>query len=118
MMNLKDSLFAAAKTCVKSPVDVSDYMPDAKLFVKVISGTDLDFYIGTFKEARETNNWTRSRATLVAMSIVNEFGEPLASRDDIPAIADWNHLLLTRIFDEAFRLNKIGGDEAAQTEKN
>ena len=68
-MNLRESLFAAAKSCIKTPVDVSAFLPDITVFVRVLSGSDLDFYIGTFKEARETNNWTKSRATLVALTI-------------------------------------------------
>jgi hypothetical protein len=117
-MTLKDSLFSAATSCVKTPVDVSDFLPDAKLFVKVLSGSDLDFYIGTFREARETGNWTKSRATLVALTIVNENGEPLASRGEIPVICDWNQLLLGKLFDVAFTLNKIGGEQAEDSEKN
>ena len=116
-MSLRDKLFSEAKKLPQKAVDVSEFLP-FEVSVKVLTGTELDRYNATIREATETKMWAKSRATLVALSICDKDGNPLATLDDVPQICDWNGKLLDKLFEASFYFNKIGVEESAEVEKN
>jgi hypothetical protein len=118
MMTTKDALFSAAKRVKRTSVNVSAFMPDVTVCVKVLTGTELDKYTESVRQAQETKQYVRSQATLVALAICDGDGNPLATLDDVPHICDWNGKLLEKLFSEAFALNRIGADEIEAAEKN
>jgi hypothetical protein len=117
-MTIRESLFSAAKAVAKQPVDVSKWIPESDVFVKVLTGTELDRYTDSVRQAQESKHYAKANATLVALSLCDGDGNPLATIDDVPAICDWNAKLLDKIFNAAFELNRIGVEESEQTEKN
>jgi hypothetical protein len=117
-MITKDALFAAAKQVGRKAVDVGAFLPHSTVFVKVLTGTELDKYTESVRQAQETKLYVRSQATLVALSICDADGNPLATLDDVPHICDWNGKLLDKLFSEAFALNRIGADQVESAEKN
>ena len=116
-MTLRETLFAAAKQPVVTPVSVAQWI-DQPLFIRVLTGTELDKYTTSVQKAREDNHYAKSRATLVALALCDADGTPVASLDDVPAICDWNGKLLDKLFEAAFKANQIGVDESEEVEKN
>jgi len=117
-MTTRDSLFAAAKQVHRKPVDVSAFLPDMQVCVKVLTGTELDRYTESVRQAQEIKLYVRSQATLVALALCDADGNPLATLDDVPQICDWNGKLLDKLFSEAFALNRIGAEQVESAEKN
>lgn len=116
-MSLRDDLFSEAKKLPRKAVDVAGLLP-FDVSVKALTGTELDKYYASAREARDSNNVVVSRATLVALSICDSQGCSLATIDDVPSICDWNARLIDKLFDAAFALNTIGVEESAEVEKN
>lgn len=113
-MALKELLFAAARKPTIEAIDTSSWMPDQKVFVRVMSGSDADRYNTAVSKATEDKNYLRMEATLVALSLCDGDGTPLCTLDDIPQIMDWPSKRIDQIFRVASQVNRISDQESIE----
>lgn len=76
------------------------------VYVRSLTGAERD------QVERMAVSDTVSKAAIVAMVAVDENGEQLFTKDDIPALEKKNGTALLRIVNAAFRLNFLSDDEA------
>jgi hypothetical protein len=113
-MNLKELLFAAARKPTLEKVDVSAWLPDQRVFVRVMSGSDADRYNSAVSKATEDKNYLQMEATLVALSLCDGDGTPLCTLDDVPQIMQWPSKRIDELFRVASKVNRIADQESLE----
>lgn len=113
-MSLKDLLFAAARKPTIEAIDTSAWLPDQKVFVRVMSGADADRYNTAVSKATEDKNYLKMEATLVALSLCDGDGNPLCTLEDVSQIMDWPSKRIDEIFRVASRVNRIADQESIE----
>jgi hypothetical protein len=113
-MNLKELLFAAARKPTLEKIDVSAWLPDQKVFVRVMSGLDADRYNSAVSKATEDRNYLQMEATLVALSLCDGDGNPLCTLQDVPDIMQWPSKRIDEIFRVASQINRIADQESLE----
>lgn len=111
----KDAILSGA--CLKvEEIDVPEW--GGKVRIRELGGGDLAFFQSTLNpKGGETLNVGESidaYATLLALSVVGEDGQPLFSRDDIPKLKTNPLRILQAIGGACFKLNGMGEVDAAE----
>lgn len=113
-MNLKELLFAAARKPTIEAIDTSAWLPDQKVFVRVMSGADADRYNTAVSKAIEDKHYLRMQATLVALSLCDADANPICTIEDVPQIMEWPNKRIDEIFRVASKLNLIADQESTE----
>lgn len=85
--------------------------------VRVMTGFERDTWEMELLTARE-KNLARVRATLCALTVVDEQGARLFTHADIEALGGKSAAALDRVFEAAKRLNRIGAADVEDLRKN
>ena len=113
-MSLKDLLFAAARKVEVQPVDTSAWLPDQKLFVRIMSGADADRYNTAVSTAIESKQYLQMQATLVALTLCDADANPICTIDDVPKILEWPNKRIADLFNIASKLNRISDEDSIE----
>lgn len=113
-MALKDLLFAAARKVETEPVDTSSWLPDQKVFMRVMSGADADRYNTAVSKAIEDKQYLQMQATLVALTLCDADANPICTVDDVPQIMGWPSKRINDLFMVASRLNRISDQDSIE----
>lgn len=115
-MSLRDQLMKAGLNRPISTVDCSD-LGAGKVSLRVLSGAEADKYMQELIK-QDYRSGARSKATLIALSVVSESGENIFTLEDVPEIEGWQRPLLDRLYVAAFSHNKLGVADQAALEGN
>jgi hypothetical protein len=113
-MALKELLFAAARKVDVQPVDTSAWLPDQKLFVRVMSGADADRYNAAVSAAIESKQYLHMQATLVSLTLCDADANAICTIDDVAKILEWPNKRIADLFNVASKLNRIADEDAIE----
>lgn len=115
-MSLRDQMLEAGSRVEMATVDCTD-LGVGKVRLRTLTGAMAEAYTRELSSS-EFRATARSRAVLVACCVVGEDGKPVFTQADVPQIAEWNHLLLDRVFYAAFQHNRLGQEQQVTLEGN
>jgi hypothetical protein len=87
------------------PVDVPEWGPDARVWVKPLDG----FELARFFAGGGGDNALKDLVRLAVFTLVNEDGSPVFTEEDMPALRAKPQGPFVRIAGEAIQLNRLGG---------
>lgn len=118
-MSVRDAILAADDR-VKEKVDIPEWgSPD--VYVGMMSGAERDEYERWYEDNRNADDKVSRdgfRVRVVRLMLVDASGNAVFSKDDEPALAKKSAVVLQRIFDAAFKLNKLGANAVEEAAKN
>lgn len=95
----KAAILAATDVKVSAPIPVPEWGGD--VYMKVLSGKDRD----QFEDSISEKKTRRTQEMLLALTLSDEKGSRLFEEKDIEALAEKSSLVLTRLFEEAWKFN-------------
>lgn len=84
--------------------------------IRVMGGDDRDRWDNALQEKRK--DLTGLRAVLVAMCLIDESGKRLFSDKDFATVGRFNGIVLDRLYQAAWKLNKLGYKDLEDSAKN
>ena len=112
-MSLKDDILSCADRPEPVPVDVPEWK--AKLWLRVLTGTELNAYeSAAYRDGKQGN----FRAEFLVRAICNESGERIFSDADVAKLGSRSGLVLDRLYDLARKLNRQSPEAVEDAEKN
>jgi hypothetical protein len=115
-MSLRDDLMKAGSARPLVSVSCSD-LGAGTVWLRVLTGAENDEYMKVLM-ANDYKSAANSRATLVALCLVDEAGTSIFTLADVPALMQWQRPLLDRLFTAAFNHNKLGVNDQVTLEGN
>lgn len=104
-MFLSKELINAAKDIKTEEVDVPEW--GGKVLIAELSGTNRSKFELYLRDARQTDDFSKLRESLVVLCLVDEKGQNLYDEKEAQLLGDRNSLVLDRLFDVATKLNKL-----------
>lgn len=118
-MSLAEQIFAADDR-VKQKIEIPEWgSPD--VYVGMMNGLERDEYERWYEDNRDSYDKVSRdgfRVRVVRLMLVDASGQPVFTKDDEPALAKKSAVVLQRIFDAAFALNKLGAKAVEEAAKN
>lgn len=107
MLNKEQILTADDLESVEVPV------PEwgGECMIRALTGVGREVFENALADAQGDMSESNIRATLAALSIVDEQGELMFSRNEVSALGKKSYKALDRVFNAAKALNGIGGVE-------
>lgn len=104
-MSLRD-LILSADDLKRERVDIPEW-PGATVFVRMMTASERDRFESAHLKSPERD----FRARLAVATVCDEQGQAVFTEADIPALGAKSSAALTRIFEAAAKLNKMGKED-------
>ena len=120
-MILSKEQILAAKDAKAINVPVAEWGQDAEVRMKAFSGADREAYLSQLQSKQGKNGEVDIRGLtckLLALTIVDENDELIFTEADIEALNKKNANVLTRLFEQALKLNALDAAAPETARKN
>jgi hypothetical protein len=98
------------------PVDVPEW--GGTVYVRVMSGTEKSDFENSIVVGEDKVDTRNMHAKLLVRCLADEKGERLFADDDTGALGNKSSLVLSRLFDDARRVNKMRKEDVEELTKN